>query len=135
MENLSGIKPLLDRVLVRPDEIEEKTESGIVIPDKVKEHHQMAQATGTLVAMGQDAFVTSRVEVLNADNSIREIRIERWTGTPKVGDRVMFAKYGGLTTQGIDGVEYRLLNDRDITAGAEHNVKYTGIESRKRVGS
>ena len=133
--NSSGIHPLMDRVLVRPDEIEEKTEFGIVIPDQVKEHHQMAQATGTLIAVGEDAFTSSRVEVFNPDNSVKEIRVERWVGAPEPGDRVMFARYGGLVTLGADGVEYRLLNDRDITASAEHGVKYTGIESRKRVGS
>ena len=132
--NPSGITPLLDRVLVLPDEIEEKTQGGIYIPDPVQEHHQMAQAAGTLVAVGPDAFTHSRTEVYR-EGALSEVRIERWDPdkTPKPGDRVLFAKYGGLQNPGKDGKVYRLLNDRDITAAVEEDVKYTGIQSRKKV--
>lgn len=137
MSNPSGIYPLLDRVLIRPDEIEETTDSGIVIPDPVKEQHQMAQATGTLIAVGPDAFVHSRVVVYNPDGSVREIRVEAYDedGLPKPGDRVMYAKYQGLSTFGKDGLEYKQMNDRDITSRVEHDVKYTGIQARKRLGA
>lgn len=128
-----GIYPMLDRVLVKPDEIEETTESGLVIPTQVAERHQQAQATGTLVAVGPDAFVHSRVEVFSGKGELVETRIERYSAdaTPRIGDRVLFAKFGGLTTIGMDGEEYRVLNDRDITGLVDHGVTYTGIESRK----
>ena len=61
--NTSGIFPYLDRVLVKPDEIEEKSEGGIYLPDQVTERHQQAQATGTLIAVGPDAFIHSRTVV------------------------------------------------------------------------
>jgi hypothetical protein len=43
-------------VVVQPDEVERVSEGGIIIPEADAEKHQMAQSTGTLVAMGPDAF-------------------------------------------------------------------------------
>lgn len=140
MENPSGIKPYLDRVVVKPDPIEEETQGGILIPDAVADQHQMAQATGTLIATGPDAFVDSRTfihRVIDGELKLVEMHVEGYDPehTPKPGDRVQFAKYGGLVDIGADGEEYRVLNDRDITCGVDDDVKYTGIESRKRMGS
>jgi len=137
--NLSGIFPYLDRVVVKPDEIEEVTEGGIVIPDNVTEQHQQAQATGTLVAVGPDAFIHSRVVVerlIDGEMKVVEVRTEGYKPetVPKPGDRVQFAKYGGLVNIGSDGQEYRVLNDRDITCGVSEDVTYTGIQSRKPIG-
>jgi len=136
--NESGIHPILNRVVVRPDVIEEKTEGGIVVPDSVADQHQMAQATGTLIAVGPDAYIHSRTEVHRViDNTMRlmELRISGYdpSKTPKPGDRIQFAKYGGLVNIGKDGDEYRVLNDEDITCLVDEGVKYTGIESRKPV--
>lgn len=132
--NQSGIHPLLDRVLVRPDEIEEKTEGGIIITEQVAERHQQAQAMGTFVGAGPDAFVYGRTHVYSGPNmDLKERRIETadMDGVPKPGDRVMFAKYGGLSVTGKDGDEYRVLNDRDITCLIDEGVKYTGIQARR----
>ena len=139
MSNTSGIYPLLDRVVVRPDAIEEKTSGGIIISELVSERHQQAQVAGELVAVGPDAFVHSRTVVerlIDGDLKVVEIRTEgyRPEHVPKVGDRVQFAKYGGLVNIGADGLEYRVLNDRDITCLVSEGVKYTGIESRKPAG-
>jgi len=139
MLNESGVNPVLERVLVKPDDIEEVTEGGIYIPDQVAERHEQAQATGIVVALGPDAYIDSR-EVISrlVDGSMRVVEI-RESGpnrehTPKLGDRVVFAKYGGLEVMGEDGIKYRIMNDRDITAHAQTDVKYTGIQSRKPVG-
>ena len=139
MENLSGIEPLLNRVLIKPDPVEEVTDGGIYIPDNVTEQHQMAQATGTLVAVGPDAYVQERVEIhriVEGQVKLVETRIDRYDPehSPKPGDRVQFAKYGGLADIGADGEEYRVLNDRDITCRVTDDVAYTGIQSRKRLG-
>ena len=131
-----GIYPYLDRVLVKPDEIEDTTEGGIIIAQQIAEQHQQAQATGTLVAIGPDAFIHSRTEVYDSEGRLKELRIERYSkeSIPKIGDRVQFAKYGGLVNIGADGQEYRVLNDRDITCQVNEGVKYTGIQSRKPLG-
>ena len=135
-----GIRPLLNRVIVKPDDIEETTASGIIIPDQVAERHESAQATGTMVAIGPDAYINSRVEVerlIDGGMKLVEVQTERYNPehTPQVGDRIIFAKFGGIEVQGADGLKYRMLNDRDITAGADADVAYTGIESRKPVGA
>jgi chaperonin GroES len=131
-----GIYPYLDRVLVKPDPIEDKTEGGIIIAPQIAEQHQQAQATGTLISIGPDAFIHSRTEVFDSEGRIKEVRVERYKHEtcPKPGDRVQFAKYGGLVNIGADGEEYRILNDRDITCRVEAGVQYTGIQSRRPVG-
>lgn len=134
-----GIKPLLNRVLVKPDDVEETTSAGIIIPDQVATKHEQAQATGTLVAIGPDAYVNSHVEVrrlIDGSMKLVETQTERYNPEecPKEGDRIIFAKYGGIEVLGADGLKYRMMNDKDITAGADAEVTYTGIESRKPVG-
>jgi chaperonin GroES len=90
------IKPLADRVVVKPLEEEEKTTSGIVIPDTAKEKPQQ----GTVVAVGpgrvSDSGKTVPVGV-------------------KVDDVVIYAKYGGTEVK-IDGEEYLILKESDILA-------------------
>lgn len=101
MTNTSGINPTEYKVLIRQDRIEEKTKGGIIIPDEHKDRQQFAQITGELVAVSPLAFTY-------AD----------WNGAtpPKVGDRVMFAKFAGADVDGKDGQKYRVCNDKDVTA-------------------
>lgn len=128
MNNKSGIHPCGDRVLIKPDEIEEKTEGGIIIPGTVSELHAMAQSIGTFVAAGPDAYM---------DNVTRDRQgqiIERKgfsQAFAKPGDRVAFAKYGGLQVNGKDGESYRLMNDVDVTAVVEEGVNFTDLKSRQ----
>jgi co-chaperonin GroES (HSP10) len=104
------IEPAGHRVIVKPDplsEIEEKEmqrfqelqKSGFEIADSDKKRKQSAVAIGELVAIGRTAWRAF-------DDG------EPWA---KVGDKVHFAKYGGYVTE-EDGVQYRVLNDEDITA-------------------
>jgi chaperonin GroES len=133
----TGIWPSGNRVVVQPDEVERVSEGGIIIPDADAERHQMAQSTGTLVAMGPDAFkeyTTVTERFLNG----KWVPFERTvTGFSEnfadIGDRVAFAKYGGLSVIGEDGQEYRLMNDMDITGRVSEKVNFTDIHSRKRL--
>lgn len=113
MENKSGIYPSLDRVLIKPEEIEKVTPGGIVIPDTIEERHAMAQSIGTLVAVGPDAWSDYKGPAA------------------KIGDRVIFAKYGGVAMNGSDGKPYRLMNDLDVTATCDEGVEFTDLKSRK----
>ncbi len=89
----SKIKPLSDRVLVQPKPAEEKTESGIIIPDSAKEKPQ----EGTVVAAGP-----GKVENGNKiDMSVKE------------GDEVLYGKYSG-TEVTLDGEEYLIMRESDI---------------------
>lgn len=86
-----NVKPLADRVLVESAPAEEKTASGIIIPDTAKEKPQK----GTVVAVGPG----------KKDEPI----------TVKVGDAVLYGKYSG-TEIDIDGKQYLIMREADIYA-------------------
>jgi len=86
-----NIKPLADRVLVEPAAAEEKTASGIIIPDTAKEKPQK----GTVVAVGNG----------KPDEPL----------TVKTGDTVLYGKYAG-TELNHDGSEYLIMRESDIFA-------------------
>jgi chaperonin GroES len=89
------LEPLDDRIVVKPGEEEETTVSGIVIPDTAKEKPQ----EGEVVAVGPGRFEDgSRVPM-----------------DVKVGDRVLYSKYGGTEVK-VEGEEYLVLSARDVLA-------------------
>jgi len=90
------LQPLADRVVVKPSEKEEKTKSGIYLPDTVKEKPQ----EGEVVAVGPGR--------LNEEGK----RVAR---DVKGGDRVLYAKYGGTEIK-IDDEELIILRESDILA-------------------
>src|SRR5690242_16528736 len=92
----SKIRPVGDRVVVKPAAKEEVTRSGIVIPDTAKEKPQ----EGTVIAVGSGRLLE------NGDRAAIELR---------EGDRVLFAKYGGTEFK-LDGEEYLVLKENDILA-------------------
>ena len=90
---MTTIKPLSDRVVVKAQEAEEKTSSGLYIPDSAKEKPQR----GTIVSVGP-----GRVENGNKiDMSV------------KAGDTVLYGKYSG-TEITLDGDEYLIMRESDI---------------------
>lgn len=105
MNNDSGINPIGWRVLIKPQEVREVSQGGIILStDKGKEREQMANTTGIVIAMGDQCY---------ADEP------NPWC---KVGDKVIFAKYAGLLYKGRDGKEYRMINDKDITGTLDADV-------------
>ncbi len=91
-----NIKPLGDRVVVKAVEKEEKTVSGIVLPDTAKEKPQQ----GKVLAVGSGRIL---------DNGTR-VPLDL-----KEGDKVLFAKYAGTEFK-LDGEEVLILSERDILA-------------------
>lgn len=104
--NNSGFDPLDLRVLIKPDEAEKVTAGGIILPEAETDKADMAMTFGTLIAAGVNAWEEA------AGRSPAFVK-------PKPGDRVVFAKYGGISIKGKDGVKYRLMNDEDVI-GTEH---------------
>ncbi|MDQ1385259.1 MAG: chaperonin GroES [Actinomycetota bacterium] len=92
-----NLQPLEDRIVVRPDEAEEKTISGLVIPDSAKEKPQQ----GEVLAVGPGR---------RAENSGELIPIDL-----VVGDSVVYSKYGG-TEIIVDGEDLLILSSRDVLA-------------------
>lgn len=86
-----NIKPLADRVLVQPANAEQKTSSGIIIPDTAKEKPQK----GLVIAVGEG----------KKDEPM----------TVKVGDNVLYGKYSG-TEISFEGVDYLIMREADILA-------------------
>jgi len=91
-----SIKPLHDRVLVKPSAMEEKTAGGIYLPDTAKEKPQ----EGEVIAVGPGKVT---------DNGTK-IPLE-----VKVGDKVLYGKYSG-TEVTINGVEHLIMRESDIFA-------------------
>jgi chaperonin GroES len=93
---VANIRPVGDRVVVKPAAKEEVTRSGIVIPDTAKEKPQ----EGTVIAIGSGRLLD------NGERAAIDVR---------EGDRVLFAKYGGTEFK-LDGEEYLVLKESDILA-------------------
>jgi chaperonin GroES len=91
------LQPLEDRIVVKPSEGEETTSSGLVIPDTAKEKPQ----EGSVVAAGPGRW--------NEDGDGR-VALD-----VKVGDKVVYSKYGGTEIK-VDGEEYLILSARDVLA-------------------
>jgi chaperonin GroES len=92
-----NLKPLDDRIVVKANEAEEKTASGLVIPDTAKEKPQQ----GTVLAVGPGRRSEQSGEIIPLD--------------VKVGDTVVYSKYGG-TEITIDGEDLLILSGRDVLA-------------------
>jgi chaperonin GroES len=96
MSTLSNIKPLGDRVLVKPLEAKETKKGGIIIPDTVKEKPM----EGEVVAAGPGKISDSGT---------------RMAMDIKAGDKVLYGKYSGTEVK-IDDVEYLIMHTDDILA-------------------
>jgi chaperonin GroES len=98
-----NLKPLGDRVVVKPVDKEEKTKSGILLPDTAKEKPQ----EGIVQAVG-----TGRI----LDNGTK-VPMEL-----KVGDKILYAKYAGNEFK-LDEVEYLIVSEKDVLAIVSSNGK------------
>ena len=90
----SKIQPLGDRVLIEPLEAEEKTASGIVIPDTAKEKQQK----GKVIAVGKGRVAE--------DGKVSPLEV-------RVSDQVLFGRYSGTEVK-ISGIDYLIIKEDDI---------------------
>ena len=91
-----SLKPLSDRVVVKAEAVEEKTASGIILPDTAKEKPQV----GKVVAVGPG-------KISDTGNAIKM--------TVKVGDKVLYGKYSG-TEVTFENEDYLIMKENDIFA-------------------
>ena len=91
-----NIKPLADRVVVKPGEAEEKVKGGIIIPDTAKEKPQQGEIVAVGPGKASDTGDLVKMEV-------------------KVGDKVLYGKYAG-TEVSLDGDDYLIMRESDILA-------------------
>src|SRR5436190_12451523 len=92
-----NLKPLEDRIVVRTQEAEETTVSGLVIPDTAKEKPQQ----GEVLAVGPGRRSDQSGELIPVDVT--------------VGDVVLYSKYGGIEVS-VDGEDLLVLSSRDVLA-------------------
>ena len=92
-----NLQPLEDRIVVRPEEAQETTVSGLVIPDTAKEKPQQ----GEVLAIGPGRRAENSGELIPIDLAI--------------GDTVVYSKYGG-TEITVDGEDLLILSSRDVLA-------------------
>lgn len=90
------MKPLADRVIIKPQEAEEKTKGGIILPDTAKEK----PVIGEVVAVGPGKVSDDGKKI---------------TPEVKVGDKVLYGKYSG-TEVTVEGQEYLIMREADIFA-------------------
>jgi chaperonin GroES len=91
-----SLRPLEDRIVVRPSEPEERSRGGILLPDTAKEK----PTRGEVIAVGPGRLLkTGRRAAMSV----------------KVGDQVLFARYGGTEVK-LDGVEYRIIHENELLA-------------------
>ncbi len=90
------LRPLADRVIVKPMEAEEKTKGGIILPDTAKEK----PIEGTIVAVGPGKITD--------DGKLVKLEV-------KEGDKVLYGKYSGTEVM-IEGEEYLIMRESDIFA-------------------
>jgi chaperonin GroES len=96
---MAMLKPIGDRIVVRPKTAEEMTKSGIILPDTAKERPQ----EGEVMAVGTGRIMD--------DGTVVALSV-------KVGDTVLFSKYGGTEIK-IGGEEYIILREDDVLAVLE----------------
>lgn len=92
------IIPILHRILLKPDSVEETTASGIVIPKELIKKERKAIETATVISVGETAFHDYGGGVT----------------TINVGDRVVIAQYSGKEIKDVDDTVYLVCNDEDI---------------------
>ena len=90
------IKPLADRIVIKPSEAEEKTKGGIILPDTAKEKPVIGEVVAAGPGRKTDDGKTVPMEV-------------------KVGDKVLYGKYSG-TEVTLDGQEYLIMRENDLFA-------------------
>lgn len=95
----TNIQPLFDNVLIRPQDAETKTASGIILPDSVKEKPQV----GVIMAIGEGKISPKG---------------EKHPMVVKVGQSVMYKKWGGNEVK-VNGEEWTLVSQEDILAIVE----------------
>src|SRR5438552_19149385 len=98
------IRPLSDRIVVQPREIETKTAGGIVIPDTADKDKPIQ---GTVLAIGSGKYIEGKLQPLQV----------------KVGDTIIFGKYAGTNVK-LGDQEYLVMREEDVMGVMESNSSF-----------
>ena len=98
-KSIPKIRPLADRIVVEPKELELKTAGGIVIPDTADKDKPIQ---GVVRAIGTGKYIDGKIQPLQV----------------KVGDEILFGKYSGTTVK-LDNIEYLVMREEDVMGVVE----------------
>jgi len=121
-KNESGVHPIGDRVLIKPDKAADIVR-GILMPDDITARHSLAAEGGVVVQLGDGAFMW---------NHDRQTPFHG--RKPQPGERVVIEKYAGQLTKGDDGEMYRLMESASIGAliTAEKKTKLVAVKKETK---
>jgi co-chaperonin GroES (HSP10) len=132
MDMMQAPDPVGHFMLVALPEVEIRTKSGIYIPDTVSDRERAASVVGTVIAMGPDCYKDPDPKLptdLPPGTPITVLAARpRFPSGPwcKQGDTVLFSRYAGKRFT-IEGVEFRMLSDDEITATIPDGAKVGGL--------
>jgi len=111
VNNPTGISPTEFKLLVKPKAAEEVSKGGIIIPSSEVDKQKFAQTEGVVVAVSPLAFTYAKQEEWDAVGA----------KPPRPGQTVLYARHAGNWVKGKDGLEYLLINDKDVNAVIERD--------------
>lgn len=132
MDMMHAPDPVGHFMLVALPQLNDRTESGIYIPETVTDRERAASVIGTVIAMGPDCYVDAAPKVpdnLPPGTPVTVLAARpRFPSGPwcKQGDTVLFSRYAGKRFT-IEGVEFRMLSDDEITATIPNGAKVGGL--------
>jgi co-chaperonin GroES (HSP10) len=132
MDMMQAPDPVGHFMLVALPEVEIRTKSGIYIPDTVSDRERAASVVGTVIAMGPDCYKDPEPKLptdLPPGTPVTVLAArQRFPSGPwcKEGDTVLFSRYAGKRFT-IEGVEFRMLSDDEITATIPDGAKVGGL--------
>nr|ASN63653.1 co-chaperonin GroES [uncultured virus] len=103
MKNTSGIIPFRFNVLVKLEELEEKTKGGIILPSDILDKENAASQVATIIDIAKGAFCD-------------DMAPDEFMPKPQVGAKILIEKYQGVRVKGVDEEEYIILQDKQILA-------------------
>jgi co-chaperonin GroES (HSP10) len=119
-------------MLVALPEIEVRTAKGIYLPETVSDRERAASVVGTVIAMGPDCYVDAEPKIPSGLPPGTPVTVlaarPRFPSGPwcKLGDTVLFSRYAGKRFK-IEGIEFRMLSDDEITATIPDGAKVGGL--------
>lgn len=132
LDMMQAPDPVGHFMLVALPQLNDRTDSGIYIPETVSDRERAASVVGKVIAMGPDCYIDPAPKLpedMPAGTPVTMLAARpRFPSGPwcKLGDTVLFSRYAGKRFT-IEGVEFRMLSDDEITATVPSGAKVGGL--------
>lgn len=105
-------------ILVKPEGVEEKTQSGIVLPEQYRQTQKTVGQIGTVVAMGDGTWIEEFI--VEGNRAFRSFKKRPIQEEIRIGSKVIFKRYAGMEVE-IEGVKYLIIKEFEIDAVIEED--------------